>query len=258
MSASKLTKYLNDNPPVQIQQHSLKLKVPIVLGDSKGLRLKDHATSRIGNNILWWCESGRSSKDAYNWLNENLRQKIRLLGSVHIYIFVGTCDFTSKSKNGYIHLNHSDSVPDSIYYYKEIIKLVKSFQQSEATILETPIFSIARYNRSIENKKAGKRESSKPLDASGLNDDRDLQSRILNLNAQTKVINQQNQLNIPAFNVDIYKSSKVKSQGRQGPSTPQIKTSYGLYSDGIHPSSQLAKVWLRKIEKQVYRDCWSH
>ena len=100
MSVTKLTKYLSNNPPVVIPTHSSKISVPVVLSDSKGLCLQSKVSSRVENNILWWSERSRTTQAGSEWLKENLPNKIRLLGNIHLYIWLGTCDFTSKSKGG--------------------------------------------------------------------------------------------------------------------------------------------------------------
>ena len=88
--------------------------------------------------------------------------------------------------------------------------------------------------------------------------DQELQSRILNLNTHIKRLNRSARQVAPDLNTDLYKSAKVRTQHRRGPSTPVIKNKFSLYSDGIHPTNQLSQVWLRKLERQVFSDCWSH
>jgi hypothetical protein len=84
-----------------------------------------------------------------------------------------------------------------------------------------------------------------------------LQSPILNLNSQIKILNRWLGQIAAAFNQDVYKSTKRRTQRRQGPPTTSIVTKFSLYRDGIHPKIPLAKVWLRKLELQVFMDCWS-
>jgi hypothetical protein len=67
-----------------IPAQSQKLRVPVVLSDSKGLYLKSSVSQRVEQNILWWCESSRRTSKGVNWLKENLPRKIRLLGNIHL------------------------------------------------------------------------------------------------------------------------------------------------------------------------------
>ena len=51
-------------------------------------------------------------------------------------------------------------------------------------------------------------------------------------------------------------NNKHKSVSKR---TPNKKRQYNInqYKDGIHPGDLLAKAWLRKIEEQAKRDCWT-
>ena len=146
MSVTKLTKYLSNYPPVVIPTHSSKIRVPVVLSDSKGLCLQSKVSSRVENNILWWSERSRTTQAGGEWLKENLPNKIRLLGNIHLYIWLGTCDFTSKSKGGTVSLYPTDTTQHILDQYQQIIRLMSDYPQSSITFLEIPIFSIARYN----------------------------------------------------------------------------------------------------------------
>ena len=56
-------------------------------------------------------------KEGYQWLKSNLRSKIKKLGSIWIYVWLGTCDLTSKNKK-YIALTaEDDQVVDIAYEY---------------------------------------------------------------------------------------------------------------------------------------------
>jgi hypothetical protein len=130
---------------------------------------------------------------------------------------------------------------------------MKEYPNSKVTLLETPLYSIARYNQFKGFKSSSKQgEKSKP--SFDHDQDKELQSRILNLNSQIKILNRGLGQIAPAFNQDVYKSTKRRTQR---PPTTSIATKFSLYRDGIHPKIPLAKVWLRKLELQVFMDCWS-
>jgi hypothetical protein len=125
MSQSKLQKYLNKQRP-NITGH--RLRVPVLLSDSKGLYLKDHARDHpVERQIDWWCKKGASIKDTITWLNQNIDKKNRFLGDISLYVWLGTCNLTSKDKNGNISLtcwgNHT--IDTVIKGYNEIVEIVK-------------------------------------------------------------------------------------------------------------------------------------
>jgi hypothetical protein len=76
-------------------------KVPIILSDSKGERLEAvvDLINHPENKIYFWYRKGTGVNEQYLWLKENLQEKLRILGTNHItlYIWLGTCDLTVKS-----------------------------------------------------------------------------------------------------------------------------------------------------------------
>ena len=133
---------------------------------------------------------------------------------------------------------------------------MSDYPQSSITFLEIPIFSIVRYNQSIYNKRNKHKKEKHTTEQDPNNNqnnmyeqDQELQSRILSVNTHIKWLNQSAGRVAPDLNKDLYKSAKVRTQHRRGPSTPVIKNKFSLYSDGIHPTHQLSQVWLRKLER---------
>jgi hypothetical protein len=256
MSLAKLNKYLNKYSAAVIPAQSQKLRVPVVLSDSKGLYLKSSVSQRVEQNILWWYESSRKTSKGVNRLKENLPRKIRLLGNIHLYVWFATCDLASKTKGGAVILNPIDQTQDILEQYQTIINLVKEYPNSKVTLLETPLYSIACYNQ-FKGFKSSSKQGEKNKPSFDHDQDKELQSRILNLNSQIKILNRGLGQIAAAFNQDVYESTKRRTQRRQGPPTTSIVTKFSLYRDGIHPKTPPAKVWLRKLELQVFMDCWS-
>ena len=95
------------------QPRGQKILVPVVLSDSKGLRLKREVDSTVECSIVWWCKAGATIENRITWLKENIKGKLRLLGSIRLYVWLGTCNITSKDKNGYIALT---TYPDQAVY----------------------------------------------------------------------------------------------------------------------------------------------
>ena len=183
---------------------------------------------RVEQNILWWCESSRKTSKGVNWLKENLPRKIRLLGNIHLYVWLATCDLASKTKGGAVILNPIDQRQDILEQYQTIINLVKEYPNSKVTLLETPLYSIARYNQ-FKGFKSSSRQGEKSKPAFDHDQDKELQSRILNLNSQIKILNRGLGRIAPAFNQDVHKSTKRRTQRRQGPPT-MLLLSLGILS----------------------------
>ena len=90
---------------------------------------------------------------------------------------------------------------------------MSDYAQSSITFLEIPIFSIARYNQSVYNKR-NKRKKEKHTTEQDLNNnqnnlheqDQELQSRMLSVNTHIKRLNQSAGRVAPDLNKDLYKS----------------------------------------------------
>ena len=93
-------------------------KMARILSVSKGLYLKSSVSQRVEQNILWWCESSRKTSKGVNSLKENLPRKIRLMGNIHVYVWLATCDLTSKTKGGAVSLNPIVQTQDILEQYQ--------------------------------------------------------------------------------------------------------------------------------------------
>ena len=74
--------------------------------------------------------------------------KLRLLGSIRLYVWLGTCNIISKDKNGYISLTtHPDQAVDHlISHYNQIFDVLTPYPNCKITILDVPVYSIYTYN----------------------------------------------------------------------------------------------------------------
>jgi hypothetical protein len=68
------------------------------LSVSKGLYLKSIVS-----------QSGTNYPMVVRVEQENLPHKIRLLGNIHLYVWLATCDLTSKTKGGAVSFNPIDA-----------------------------------------------------------------------------------------------------------------------------------------------------
>lgn len=230
-----------------VNPSTIKTLIPVVLSDSKGGYLKSEVSNNntVEQSIIWWAQSSATIQDRITWLKENLHNKIRLLGNIHLYVWLGTCNLTTKDKGGFISLSPKGSVDLLMNNFREIIKLLASYPESKITILEVPIYSIAKYNSTHHH----------PDISKFADQDVDLMTEILELNTRIKNLNQELQSTSPSFNRSLYSNTKHRSQDRNFLTT---RPSYNinLYFDGIHPKPLLARVWLRKLANQIKADCW--
>ena len=95
MSKGKLQKYLAR--PFQNPTGTQTI-TPIILSDSKGYSLRDQATNSVEQSIKWWCIAGRNSTQALDWLRQNIDEQIGHYDNIALYIWIGTCDLTTKNK----------------------------------------------------------------------------------------------------------------------------------------------------------------
>ena len=125
-------------------------------------------------------KSSQTCRDGYKWLKSNLRQKPKKLGSIWIYVRLGTCDLTSKNKK-YIALTAEDdqAVANAYEYLLKIAALVKDYPSCKITILEIPVYSIKDWNQ---------RKGHKNPDEF-IEQDKKLETQVYNLNGKIRQIN---------------------------------------------------------------------
>ena len=153
MTEKKLRDYLKKDYE---QPRGQTILVPVVLSGSKGLRLKREVKCTVECSIVWWCKAGATIENRITWLKENIKGKLRLLGSIRLYVWLGTCNknVISKDKNGYISLTtHPDQALDHlISHYNQIIDILKPYPNCKITILDVPVYSIYTYNLKKKHK----------------------------------------------------------------------------------------------------------
>ena len=66
---------------------------------SKGKRLREQViiSSSIERSIVWLCRSGLTTREGINWLKTRLSALQSDHGELCVFIFLGTCDFTTKT-----------------------------------------------------------------------------------------------------------------------------------------------------------------
>ena len=148
MSLTKLYNFLSKVDPSTLQvPHS---KTPVLLSDSKGRYLQDEI-GRFGgieNDILFWCKSGATCRDQYDYLVRKLETKLQSHPAIVLYIWVGNCDLTEKT-GPVISLKTLDAstVRQITDCYRDIYNFVSRFPTVELVFLEIPPYSIFHYNK---------------------------------------------------------------------------------------------------------------
>ena len=239
MSLTKCRKYLRETEGFDSDLHQ-KRKTPIFLSDSKASYLKSLVHSEIENEIVWWFRAGWNSSAAAEYLRWNIDAAIRAHGSIHLYVWIGTCNLTVKvnSNSGYIKLNTQNACA-KLTEDLEFIAYLARWKNFSVTFLELPVYSIKHWN-------AAKGHPNPEIFSP---DDQILQTRIKLAIQHISRLNRSNSANIVWFNVDLLTSRKKKGK----PSKPYFY--FNLYRDGIHPSVDLSGVWLRKVTQLVLKDC---
>ncbi|KAK3088908.1 hypothetical protein FSP39_025302 [Pinctada imbricata] len=92
MSENKLRKTLNKPP---IPATVTKTHTPAVL-TFKGKWLLKTLAHKSESTAKWWYKSGDTCKDGYKWLKSNFKSKVKKLGDIWLYVWLGTCDLTTK------------------------------------------------------------------------------------------------------------------------------------------------------------------
>ncbi|CAC5370325.1 unnamed protein product [Mytilus coruscus] len=243
MSLNKLHKQLSKP---EISPTNTRAYTPVLLSDSKGIKLKNKVFSDhpVTQHIHWWCKGGETFQNRYDWLKANLSSKLTTTGNIWLYVWLGTCNLTQKDGR-YISLRSTDNstVDKCVEYIQKIINLKKEHPSCKITILEIPIYSISKYNKSLRHPSPEQFESQ----------DKQLEEQVHTLNSYIRNINSALGVYSLQFSTDIQNHRKVKAHKH-----PENRNYYNfeLYSDGLHPGHTLARYWLRKISNQMSRDCW--
>ena len=244
MSLAKLNKHLA-RPDTPLGNN--RIYTPAILSDSKGLYIKEKIFSNhpVNQHIEWWCKRGATTEQQYKWLKDNIRDKIETLGSIWLYVWLGTCNLTQKDGK-YINIRSYDnsSVETVETNLQNIIDTVAQYPSCKLTILEIPTYSIVQWNKKHHHKNPDNFKDQDNL----------LDQQVYTLNNYIRQLITTLRTHSPIFTIDLQSHRKVKS-GKH----PENRKYYNfnLYTDGIHPGHTLARYWLRKISDQVKLDCWN-
>jgi hypothetical protein len=119
--------------------------------------------------------------------------------------------------------------------------MVNHYPHCRVTFVETPVYSIYEHS-----KYKGQTDSEfKKLD-------NELLSQINELNQNSREINTGLNNISPVFSTVLSRQHWKNSKTKQ---TPRDQYNYNLLKDGLHPGINVAKVWLKKLELQIKKDC---
>lgn len=159
--------------------------------------------------IIWKCAKGRNSSEGVEYIRRNIDNWIRQYSSIWLYVQLGTCDFTTLTKDSHRYLN-LDIVPEgeinhsavSIRNFEKIAEIAQS-KHVKVTLIEIPYFSIKRWNIRRRHPRPHIFERQ----------DRNLSVIIRSVNEHIHRINRLNRIQSPLLNVDLETSRKNRGRG---------------------------------------------
>ena len=222
----------------------------------QGNRLREHAhiIEDTGYSIEFACRGGLRFFDQYFWLKNNLQRKVNIHHHVCLYIWLGSCDLTSKKnivyfdsqnrrRRSFIELRHNSDTAAVTYIQNQIKKylsFVSQFPTVKIVFLKVSYYSIQKYNKYLGNENC---EDHREQDFM-------LMERIDLINNHIQEVN-------TFWGVTSINFKKDLSQFRKASGAYASRSSldFSSYSDGLHPDRELAYCWLKKIVTQIFIDC---
>ena len=100
-------------------------------------------------------QEGSNIEESLHWLGFNIESKINEIGSIHLYIWLGTCNLTKKGKHFSISLANQQpqEANEIIESLQKIEAILKPYPGTKLTILEVLHYSIVQWNTSRNHPK---------------------------------------------------------------------------------------------------------
>ena len=91
-------------------------------------------------------QEGSNIEERLHWLGFNVESKINEIGSIHLYIWLGTCNLTKKGKHFSISLANQQpqAANEIIESLQKLEAILKPYPGTKLTILEVPHYSIVQ------------------------------------------------------------------------------------------------------------------
>ena len=240
MSERKIRKSIRHFQEIEAELPHVRRRTAVIVSDSKGNYLKQHAQTSLERSIVWLGHSGLNSEEGINLLKSKLAELTRTYGRLSVYLFLGTCDLTQKVgdfivlKRGYRAIR-----AEVIRLYGELADYAQ-LNSIDLTLLEIPIYSIKEWNKYYGD----------PCPEVFDRNDKQIYKSVKKTNNAIKSINSRLLKHSPSFSLDLENSRKP--HGRK----ERYYFNYCLLKDGIHPTPLVAKLWLRRIAALVRQDCY--
>lgn len=129
MSDRRITNQINQLHPDPLVR---PIRIPVLLQDSKGLSLQNQVTVNAETFIEFCCYTGATAENRLDYLRRSLASHLQKLHQITLFVWVGTCNLTTKYQNGRIELTGRDSNPayNLINILKDIYHFVRTFHHS--------------------------------------------------------------------------------------------------------------------------------
>lgn len=201
----------------------------ILIADSKGRELRKQRTANTHINIQYFP----GAKISNVFLDAAIRRHITRVSDPIVLIWLGTCEISIKSNNGFIlpaNLdNHMHRLINSYHAYKQQLMMVNP--TTTVIFLPCPYLELNTYNaKNGYTVKINQEELERGI-------------RMYN-----NEINAINSISTPAICEDIQKFGKGKRK-----TTIAKKIDYRQLIDGCHPAPTITKLWLIKFVRMIDR-----
>ena len=215
-------------------------RTPVLLSDSKGCTMKEQVRINPESYIEFWCKKGATAEDRLDYLQENLSQNLTRLNQITLFVWIGTCNLTTKSDK-FIELASTKVIQhlSSSKYWKKNYHFVRTFVT--LVVLHLLLYSIYHYNKFHNHPDPDKFSDQYFV----------LHQQINIVNDYINDTNRLLQVYTPRLSEDLLKSKR----NCQFSTHTKYKYKFSAYSDGVHPNQALAKLWLARICRLVHNFC---
>lgn len=235
MSERDLENFLTRHP-VTLPERDSKY-VAVLLSDSKGKRLKYCDENIVDFPLEYLCTSGSTTLDCKRHLESKLPEiEAKYKKPAFVYVWTGTCDITKRSKGGAIEIRQSgEEIPCKVVEAYNQIKDYVLKRSGRIKFIGVPVYSVSIYNRNRAKHTSDNWEA-----------DREVSLQVAHLNNSISTLNNGLGRSTLKFNADVIKCHKKKNT-----------TNFKLLSDGLHPGQLLTKKWLRKLQIDIVKNCFT-
>lgn len=205
----------------------------IIVADSKGRELRKQRVYNAHLNIFY--QPGAKLRNVHLDLYIKRHLNNRTVRSPVVLIWLGSCELTIKTVNGYVLIGNLDAHVSRLILSYEAYKqeLIAINPRSRIVFMPCPYFELKTYNKSRQFNSIITTES----------DQRELEQAIQKYNHE---LTELNDISTPYICEDFTKYGK----GRKHKSV-QKSIDYRQLVDGCHPRPEITKLWLLKFIKLI-------